>query len=134
VLVVITGVDRPDLAGDRDWKPPYNWAKGQTPREAAVRARIEALRANLPPTVTEFVAVGLAAGTTFGVIEDFLPTLASLLHRAERAALIRHLHRAHSRSKARRLVSQVSQHGRSIWKSIRSGRKSQADAQQTPTS
>jgi hypothetical protein len=131
-LVIITGIDRAELGGE--WKPPYNWAKGQNPREAAVRARIESLRASLPPTMTDYVAVALAAGSSFGVIEDVLPTLASLLHRAERAALIRRLHRAHSRSKAGRLVSQVGQHGRWLWNSLRSGRKSHADAQQTPSS
>jgi predicted GTPase len=127
-LVVLTGVDRLDPGVD--WKPPYNWTKGQNPREAAVRARIEALRAALPPTLNEFAAAGLAAESPFGILEMVLPSLATLLHRAERAALIRHLHRLHSRSKARRLVSQVGQHGRWLWNSLRSGRKAPADVQQ----
>jgi hypothetical protein len=126
-LVVLTGVDQfePGVEG----KPPWNWARGQTPLETAVRARIEGLRAALPPTFTEFVAVGLHSGTSLGVVEDLLPKLAALLHRAERTALIRHLHRLHSRSKARRLVSQVSQRGRSLWRSLRSGRKPPASAE-----
>ncbi|MEA2631569.1 MAG: uncharacterized protein QOE66_1788 [Chloroflexota bacterium] len=130
-LVVLTGIDRIEL-GD-DWKPPYNWDKGQTPREAAVRSRIEALRASLPPNVAEYVAVSLAVDTSSGITKDVLPTLTSLLHRAERAALIRYLHREHNRSKARRLVSQVGQHGRWLWNSLRSGRKSHPDAQKTPS-
>jgi uncharacterized protein len=128
-LVVLTGADGVELGGD--WKPPYNWAKGPTPREAAVRARVEALRAQLPPTLTEYVAIGLAAGSSFGILEDVLPILATLLHRAERAALIRHLHRAHTRSKAWRLASQVGQHGRWLWNNLRSGRKGQADAHES---
>src|SRR5206468_1945029 len=75
-LIVLTGVDRIEHGGD--WKPPYDWTKGQNPREAAVRARIESLRASLPPTLNEFVAVGLADGSFFGVLEEVLPTLASL--------------------------------------------------------
>jgi predicted GTPase len=129
-LVVLTGIDRvePSLA----WKPSFNWAKGQSPHEAAVRARIEALRAALPPTFTEFVAVALPAGAPFGVLEELLPTLATQLHRAERTAIIRHLHRLNTRSKARRLVKQVGEHGRSIWKSFRAGWKPPTDAQQAP--
>jgi predicted GTPase len=129
-LVVLTGIDRiePTVA----WKPPYNWAKGQAPLETAVRSRVEALRAALPPTFTEFAAVGLAADTPSGIFEELLPRLAAQVHRAERTALIRHLHHIHSRSKARRLVKQVGEHGRSIWKSFRAGWKPPTDAQQTP--
>jgi predicted GTPase len=126
-LVVLTGVDR--IEPGVDWKLPWNWARGETPHEAAVRARVEALRAALPPTFTEFVAVGLHSGTPFGILEELLPRLAALVHRAERTAVIRQLHRLHSRSKARRLVSQVSRHGRSLWKSIRSGWKPPANAE-----
>jgi predicted GTPase len=128
-LVVLTGVDR--IEPGFDGAPPWNWTKGQTPHEAAVRARVEALRAALPPTFTEFVAVGLHSGTTVGVLEEVLPRLAALLHRAERTSIIRQLHRLHSRSKARRLVSQVSQQGRSLWRSLRSGWKPPAGAEQT---
>jgi predicted GTPase len=128
-LVVLSGVDsiEPGFA----WTPHWNWTKGQSPLETAVRARVEALRAALPPTFTEFVAVGRNADTPFGILEEVLPRLAALLHRAERTSIIRHLHRLNSRSKARRLASQVSQHGRALWKSIRLGWKSPAGAEQT---
>jgi predicted GTPase len=127
-MVVLTGADRPELG--YEWTPPYNWAKGQRPREAAVRARFESLRAALPPTFAEIVAVGLGSQASFGIVEQVLPTLVTLLHRSERVALIRQLHRHSTRSKARRLVSQVGQHGRWLWNSLRSGRKSQEHAQE----
>ncbi len=116
-MAVVTFADAPEFGGD--WKPPYNWSKGQGPREAAVRTRLEALQAALPPTFAEVVAVGLSGGSSFGIVEQVLPALASLLHRAERTAMIRHLHRLSTRSKARRLVSQVGEHGRSLWQSLR---------------
>ena len=120
-LVVLNGVDRPELGGE--WKPPYNWSKGQGERETAVRARYESLRQALPPTFGEIVPVGLGAQTPVGIVEQVLPTLATSLHRAERVALIRQLHQLSARSKARRLVNQVGQHGRSLWNSLRTARK-----------
>ncbi len=116
-LAVVTGVDATELGCD--WAPPYNWASGQRPLEAAVRARLSALRAELPPTITEVVAAGLASETPFGIVEHVLPNLASLLHRAERTALIRHLHHISARSKARRLAGQVGEQGRWLWNNLR---------------
>jgi predicted GTPase len=126
-MAVVSAIDSPEFGGD--WKPPYNWSKGQGPRETAVRARLESLRAALPPTFNEILPVSLAEGSSFGVVEQVLPTLASLLHRAERAAMIRHLHRLSTRSKARRLVSQVSETGRALWQNLRNGRKPREHAE-----
>jgi predicted GTPase len=128
-LVVLTGVDC--LEHEDQWRVPFNWAKGQSPREAAIRSRVETLRASLPPGLTEFVAVGLSTTTPFGVLEELLPALATLLHRAERTALIHHLHRLHRRSKAGRLVRQVGEHGRWLWNALRSGGKTPVDGSQT---
>src|SRR5262249_47803283 len=72
-LVVLIGIDQVEPGGE--WKPPYDWARGQTSREAAVRGRIETLRASLSPIVTEYVAVSLAPGLSSGLTEDVLPAL-----------------------------------------------------------
>jgi hypothetical protein len=127
-MVVLTGADCAELG--EDWKPPYNWTKGQSLRETTVRARSEALRAALPPTFLDFVAVGLGSETAFGIVEQVWPALAGLLHRAERVALIRQLHQISTQSKARRLLGQVGQHGRWLWTNLRSGRKPPAPAEQ----
>lgn len=125
-LAVVTMVDQPEF-GD-DWTPPYHWAAGHRAREAAVRARLTALRAALPPTINEVVAVSLSESTPFGLFELLLPALAALLPRAERTALIRQLQSVSTRSKASRLISQVGQHGRSLWTSLRAARgKAQAE-------
>jgi predicted GTPase len=129
-LAVVMGADRPELGGE--WKPPYNWSRGQGPRESAVRARLEALRAALPPSFAEVVAVGLSAEDPFGAVELALPALAALLQRAERTALIRHIHQISSRSKARRLLGQVGQHGRWIWNNLRSGHRTRDQAAKAP--
>ena len=129
-LAVVTRADASEFGGD--WSPPYNWESGARPREAAVRARLSALRAVLPPTITEVVPAGFAAETPFGFVEHVLPTLASLLHRAERTALIRHLHHVSTRSKARRLVGQVSEQGRWLWKNLRTRHKARQKSEDSP--
>jgi predicted GTPase len=131
-LVVLTGVDR--IALINDGSPAPSSARGQTPREAAVRSRIAALRASLPPILTEYVAVGMGASSSFGIVEELLPALAALLHRAERTALIRHLSRLNRRSKAGRLVRQVGRQGRWLWNSLRAGKKAEANPQESTVS
>jgi len=111
--VVLTGADRPDWGAD--WRPPYDWGQGHRPREIAVRARLEALKNQFPPTVPAPVAVGLEAQPPFGVAESVLPGLAALLHQAERSALIRHLQHTSARSKARRIASQIGRQARHFW-------------------
>jgi hypothetical protein len=127
-MLVLTGADRPELG--EGWNPPYNWAKGQGLRETSVRARLDALRAALPPSFLDLVAVGLGSETIFGIVEQVWPALASLLHRAERVALIRQLHEISTRSKARRLLAQVGQHGRWLWNNLRSSRRPQSSNQE----
>jgi uncharacterized protein len=119
-LAVVTGADRPEWDGE--WKPPHDWARGGSAREVAVRARLDALRATLPPTITNVVAVGLGREQSFGTAEPLMLALASVLHRAERAALIRYFQRASTRSTASRLVAQVGQHGRRLWNNLKTGR------------
>ncbi len=90
-------------------------ARQKHPRESLVRAQLDGLRAVLPPTFRDFVAIGLGSESPFGVIEHIVPTLAPLLLRAERTALLRRLHQLASQSKVGRLVRQLGEHGRSLW-------------------
>jgi uncharacterized protein len=117
-LVVMTQVDSPRVA-TAEWKPPYDWTKGQGARESAVRSRVQALRAILPPTISDVLPVAAGANPPSGLVESLLPTLTAYCHRAERNALIRHLHAASARSRAGRLVRQVGQQGKSLWKSFK---------------
>ncbi len=117
-LVVITGVDRPDIGAV--WAPPYDWSAGKGLREAAVRSLFDSLRATLPPTFSTFAAAGLPGETPFGVAEHVLPALAAQLHRAERSALIRQLQAFSNRSKVGRVMGQIGQQGRQVWSNLRS--------------
>ena len=122
-LVVLTGVEAPQF-GD-GWHPPYDWATGLSPREAAVRARIEPLRPHLPPTLGEIVAVGLTEEHPFGIVEQVVPAIAARLHKAERTALIRRLQEMGGRSKVGRLVHQLGSQGKTLLGNLRSRRRGQ---------
>lgn len=120
ILLVVTGADRPEFGPE--WNPPYDWTRGRDEREIAVRARVDALRVALGPTVHDVVAVGLASDPPFGVNELLLPAIAPQLPRVERVALIRHLREASTRSKARRLVTQVGRQSRRLFEALKSAR------------
>ena len=61
-LVALTAVEGPEFGNG--WHPPYDWSAGHGTRETAVRARIDALRSILPPSFSDFVAVGLSDQTS----------------------------------------------------------------------
>lgn len=126
-LVVVTKVDRIATDSAESWNPPYDWLKGRGPRERAVRLLFENLRAGLPPTFGDYVAVGLPPEKPFGVVEQILPALATRLHQAERAALIRMLSSMSDRSRAGRLAGQIGKHGRQLWSQFRSRGKKKHD-------
>lgn len=132
VLVVLTGVESPEFDAD-GWHPPYDWSTGRRPREQAVRARIESLRAAFPPSFTEFAAVGgLEDSHPFGITELVLPAIATRLHRAERTALLRRLHEMGGRSKVGRLVQQLGTQGKALWGNLKARRKGQAASSKAP--
>jgi hypothetical protein len=120
-LVVVTGVDRPEFSGG--WTAPAGGVRSEQFRESLFRAQFDALRALLPPTFQEFVAVGLGAENAGAVVEGVVPALAPLLMRAERTALLRRLSEVAGRSKVGRFMHQLGEHGRTLWGSFRARRK-----------
>ena len=121
ILAALTHVDSSALGGD--WKPPVDWINGKGVRESAVRSRIHALKTALPANVAEVIPIAPGASPPFGVVESLLPPLTASCHRAERNALIRHLRAASARSRVGRLVRQVGQQGKSLWKNLRTDAK-----------
>ncbi len=122
-LAVLTKTDRPEMTGEVE--APGSGGRAfvsRSARDAAVQARINDLRAVLPPGFHDIVPVGLGSTPPIGVSDRLLPELAPLLHRAERAGLIRHFHRHATRSKAGRFFSQVGRQGRRLWSSLASSR------------
>ena len=116
------------------WTVPSSAAAGRQPGEATTDQALRENRSSAPsstPSVPfcprhfrDFAAVGLGE-TPFGVIEHVVPTLAPLLLRAERTALLRRLHELANQSKAGRLVRQLGEHGRSLWNGLKARRHAQ---------
>ena len=123
-FAVLTGLDAPHLGGD--WKPPYDWENGQGP------ARPPRGRGSMP---SDGVATQLQRGRSRSTrgnhavrrVGGAAADPACAVPAPERSALIRHLHRASTRSKAGRLVAQVGEHGRWFWSQIRSRRQSKRE-------
>lgn len=115
-VAMLAQADAPSLPGE--WHPPHNWATGSSPREVAIRTKIDELRVLLPPLVTD-IAVGIPPQSMPTLGDELGSLLARLCVQAERGALIRQLRIASTQSKTDRLLKQVSQQGKSLWSSIR---------------
>ncbi len=125
-LVVVSGIDRPEFGGG--WRTSSGGTTSPELRESLLRAQFDALRAVLPPTFHTFAAAGLSKDSTPAAIDHVFSILAPLLLKAERTALIRRLHEVSVRSRAGRLMQQISEHGRSIWDHLKSRTKSEKPA------
>ena len=87
------------------------------------RAKVRSVRSLLPPSVLEVVAVGLGAESTKAEADRLLTSLAPLLERAEKVAVMNHMRDYTARSKARRLFGQIGSQGRRLFEGIRAARK-----------
>lgn len=115
LLAVMTHADRPELGSG--WFPPYDWKRGQRPREQAIRQKLDAARASLIPAPAVILAVASpAAGAPAGFADALLPELALQLEVAERSALLRAIQEQHARSRGGRLLGQLGREGKKILK------------------
>ena len=86
-------------------------------------AKEHAVRKALPASVVEVFAVALGSDPPLGLGNRLLVSLAPLLDRAERVAMIRHIQDMSGRSKARRLMGQIGQQGKRLFSSLRAARR-----------
>ena len=118
-IAVVTNADRLDLVGAATAANDSASRGGDS-----LRAALEGLRASLPVSIAEILAVNLASRPPKGISDGVVPALVPLLHRADRASVIRHLRHFSTRSKARRLLTQLGRQGRGLWEGVRKGRRS----------
>ena len=117
-LAVLTGVDESAIGSDATLTSSRSGKSGS--RDPPLTSHVDRLRATLPPSVTQIIPLSSIEPSSNALIANLLPTLLSLLERAERVSLIRHLHRFTNQSKIRRLATQVGKQGQAFLKTIRS--------------
>jgi hypothetical protein len=87
---------------------------------AATARTLELLREAMPlKTVPEIVAADLTTTPPDGLYSRLLPAIVRQARHVDRASILRDLHRMSSRSKARRLISQVGKQGRGMFDNLR---------------
>jgi hypothetical protein len=128
-LVVVTGFGR--LGETPEVETPSGGSGGGSigtrARPLSREEAINALKAELPEGINRVVAVELEDQPPADVAEAVLPSLARRVPEAERLALLRHLHRHSTRSKARRVVESIGSQGKFLWRSVRSRTAGRAD-------
>ena len=107
LVAVLAGADRPSEEGS-------NGGPG-----IAIKARVEAVRKALPPSVLAVVA----ATSEPGANDRLMAGLAPLLAPAEKVSINRHLRELTGRSKARQLFGQVGKQGKRLFQNLREARK-----------
>lgn len=117
-LVVVTGFNRAMEAASAA-ESGDGGAVGTRVKPIAREEAIAALKAQLPEGINRVIAVELGDQAPAAVAEEILPSIARRLPEAERIALLRHLHRQSSRSKARKFLSSVGSQGKHLWSSVR---------------
>ncbi|QDV33302.1 GTPase [Tautonia plasticadhaerens] len=128
-LVVVTGFGAPrDASGfGPSAVEAEGAAVGTRVRPLSKEEAIGALKAELPEGINRVIAVELEDQPPATVADSVLPSIARRLPEAERLALLRHLHRHSTRSKARRVVESIGRQGKHLWSSVRSRAPSRPD-------
>jgi hypothetical protein len=123
-LVVVTGFGR---LGDAAAVESGGGSLVTKVRPLSREEAMNALKAELPEGINRVVAVELEDQPPAAVAEAVLPSIARRLPEAERLALLRHLHRHSTRSKARRVVESIGSQGKFLWKSVRTRASGRVD-------
>jgi len=114
IVAVLTHIDL--LSPAMEWAPPYDWERGQRPKERQMREALEAVREQLGPFLIAAVPVCVAEGKVYGIDEWFLPALMEQLGEAKGVALLRCLRAEADAAKMRRVFAQLLHVGQQVAK------------------
>ena len=105
---VVGAVNQVDLLSPKaEWKPPYNWATGNRPKEQTIRDCVTAVKEQLGSLVANVVPVCGRANETWGITEGLIPALALQLDDARGAAMLKAFHAEASADQYKRLGKQL---------------------------
>jgi predicted GTPase len=114
VIAVVTHIDL--LSPVMEWKPPYDWLRGDRRKEQSICQAVEAVRDQFGERLADVVPVCGAAGKVFGVSEALLPSLSAHLDEAHAVGLLRVLYAEANAGKIRKVWEQFVQGGREALK------------------
>lgn len=114
VLGVLTHVDL--LSPLMEWSPPYDWQKGNRPKEVSIREAVNYNAEQFSETLVGVVPVctDVARDRAFGVEEFLLPAITPLLDNARASAVLRSLHQDMSKDRVQRVVKQFWNAGKTL--------------------
>jgi predicted GTPase len=111
MLGVLTHVDllRPSL----EWTPPYNWRATTRPKEQSIHDAVRYVSDIFSNSLVGVVPVCSDArrGRTWGIMEELIPALTSILNEAQSAALLRAFEQELDRDRLKTLLKQVRRSG-----------------------
>jgi predicted GTPase len=118
VIAVLTHIDL--LSPAMEWQPPYDWQKGERPKERNIRAAVEATREQLGGLVDAVVPVCTAEGKVTRIDEGLLPALAASMDESRVVAVLRCLRNEPDTGKLKRVFGQLLEAGKGLFHALRS--------------
>jgi hypothetical protein len=111
MLGVLTHIDllRPVL----EWSPPYEWREPVRPKEHSIRDAIQYLRELFGSSLAAVVPVcsDLERQHAWGILEELVPALISILGKAQSGALLRAYEQDLDRDRVKILLKQLQRFG-----------------------
>lgn len=118
LVVALTHIDQ--LRPFREWSPPYDLVRAETPKAKQIREGVEATAADLQVPIDRVVPVCLAPGMLYNVDEGLVPAILGSLGAAQRAKYLRCLKEYRDEQYWKQLGQQAAGAGRIL---LRTGAK-----------
>jgi len=105
IVVAATHIDKVSPA--REWKPPYDFVDGESPKELNVRDAIDAISEDFQILIERVIPVCLAPGAAYNVDEGLLPAIGAALPEINRAKFLRLVERNRSVDQSQRTSERI---------------------------
>jgi predicted GTPase len=120
VIVALTQIDH--LTPAMEWAPPYDWEAGTRPKEKSIREAVAAAKEAFAGRVEDVIPVCGADGRVLNVREGLMPEVAARLSDARGVSLLRALHIDSAIHRTKKVVDQVWNVGKEVFKAVFKGK------------
>ncbi len=119
ILGVLTHIDL--LSPMMEWSPPYDWLHAKRPKEQSIAGAVATVEEQLGQQLVGVIPVCTAEGKKYGMHEWLLPRIVELLDEARAVSFLRCLQAEADTGKVRRVLDQLLQAGRQLWRAAVEG-------------